>query len=193
MHHCLTLFAVPACLPACPTPARGDFKKLSIDNQSPTTGGFGGAFNQWEVRWNDGITAQGSSGSPLLRASNRRIIGQLRGGSSFCSTPFAPDWYGKISLGFPQGLATFLAGNSGVTAMDGASSPGPMGGNPTPNPTPSPSTCFETQAEIAQQFPCLGNCNGGANGCFCDALVRAVLLLLRSSSPPPRPPLCLSI
>lgn len=28
---------------------RGDFKKLSIDNQSPSTGGFAGTFNQWQV------------------------------------------------------------------------------------------------------------------------------------------------
>ena len=127
----------------------GDYMKISIDNQQPTTGGFGGAFNQWEVRWNDGITAGGSSGSPLLRQSTRRVLGQLRGGSSFCFTQSSPDWYGKVSLGYNQGLDDILASGTSVTFMDGANVPGvtlvspppppPSPPPPPPSPPPSPS------------------------------------------------------
>jgi hypothetical protein len=82
----------------------GDVMKISQDND-PIVRSGGGFFNNathWEVRWNSGITAVGSSGSPLFD-NNRRIIGQLHGGTSFCSTPTDPDWYGSFDQSWTGG------------------------------------------------------------------------------------------
>lgn len=51
--------------------------------------------SHWEVTWNFGITASGSSGSPLYDPSHR-ILGQLHDGTSFCATPQGVDWYGSF-------------------------------------------------------------------------------------------------
>jgi len=55
----------------------------------------------WQVTWSEtengyGVTEGGSSGSPLFDAEGH-IIGTLTGGSSFCSDPGAPDYYGRFS------------------------------------------------------------------------------------------------
>ena len=81
----------------------GSAKKISTytSNLSSTTYN-GGAFNaHWNVYWTatingHGITEGGSSGSPLFN-QNKRIVGQLSGGTTFCSTPNTPDLYGKFS------------------------------------------------------------------------------------------------
>ena len=81
----------------------GSAKKISTytSNLSSTTYN-GGAFNaHWNVYWTStsnghGVTEGGSSGSPLFN-QNKRIVGQLSGGTSFCSTPNTPDLYGKFS------------------------------------------------------------------------------------------------
>jgi lysyl endopeptidase len=69
---------------------RGDVKKISIDDDSPTVSG-----SFLEVIWNDGTTEPGSSGSALFD-DNRRIIGQLFGGSASCDNPTGIDEYGRI-------------------------------------------------------------------------------------------------
>lgn len=76
----------------------GDVKKISIDNQSPQSSQWTGnpSGTHWRVRWNDGVTASGSSGSPLFNESGQ-IIGQLTGGASTCVNPLAQDFYGKMS------------------------------------------------------------------------------------------------
>ena len=71
----------------------GDVKKVSFvnsitasyyDKPSVTT--------YWYIsRWDDGITQDGSSGSPLFDADGY-IIGELTGGASFCDTPYN-DYY----------------------------------------------------------------------------------------------------
>lgn len=105
----------------------GDIKKISLDSNSPAitayTGGTG--TTHWEVRWNQGITANGSSGSPLFDP-NGRIIGQLHGGTSFCHAPTAPDWYGRLSVSWNGGgisstrLKDWLdPDNTGLTVLDG--------------------------------------------------------------------------
>ena len=79
----------------------GDVMKISIDDHSPTFTTptyFGyqvGTNHFWRVSWDDGITARGSSGSPLFN-NDGRIIGQLAGGGSFCATPQSPDQYGRF-------------------------------------------------------------------------------------------------
>jgi lysyl endopeptidase len=79
--------------------------KISQDNNYPLVRSGGGVYNDathWEVHWNQGITAGGSSGSPLFD-NNRRIIGQLHGGASYCSTPTAPDFYGSFDQSWTGG------------------------------------------------------------------------------------------
>lgn len=60
----------------------------------------------WRVVWIQGITAAGSSGSPLFD-SNHRILGQLHYGNSYCSTPNAPDYYGSFDRSW-TGVARIL-------------------------------------------------------------------------------------
>lgn len=55
----------------------------------------------WKVVWTatedgHGVTEGGSSGSPLFN-SDGLIIGTLTGGSSSCSTPNEPDYFGRFS------------------------------------------------------------------------------------------------
>jgi hypothetical protein len=99
----------------------GDIKKISLDNDPATSAAYqGGSGNtHWEVSWDDGVTAVGSSGSPLFD-QNHRIVGQLHGGTSYCSTPSAPDWYGKFSVSWNNGLAVYLdPDNTGIHTLDG--------------------------------------------------------------------------
>ena len=81
----------------------GSAKKISTFNSSPTSTSFnGGAANaHWNVSWSStsnghGVTEGGSSGASLFN-QNKKIIGQLSGGSSFCSSPNSPDQFGKFS------------------------------------------------------------------------------------------------
>lgn len=75
-----------------------------------------------EVSWDDGVTAPGSSGSPLYNAS-KQVIGQLCCGGSSCNTPGRPDFYGRFDRNLDR-LTPFL-----LTEGDGGG-----GGGPTPEP-----------------------------------------------------------
>lgn len=116
----------------------GDIKKISIDNDALVTNATSFPIGNitypvgsyWEVVWNDGVTEGGSSGSAIFDA-NRRVIGQLLGGSSFCSSPNESDVYGKISASWEGGgsatrrLKDWLdPTNSGVMTLDGKISNG---------------------------------------------------------------------
>lgn len=108
----------------------GDFKKISI----PQTV-FSGSTNfarYWGVRWlpgylNKGVTEGGSSGSPLFGA-NKKIVGQLWGGSSNCDRPTSGDYYGKLSWSWTNGNIGEVSAqikpwldpdNTGITLLDG--------------------------------------------------------------------------
>ena len=57
--------------------------------------------NFWEVKWattisGHGVTEGGSSGSPLFNSAGL-IIGTLTGGDASCSSPDAPDYFGRFS------------------------------------------------------------------------------------------------
>lgn len=100
----------------------GDVKKISISRKTPISSGFdpkkmppySGTETHWKVIWDEGITAPGSSGSPLFN-SNHELIGILTGGFSFCETEkkdkdgkviggrLWPDFYGKLSKGWSNG------------------------------------------------------------------------------------------
>ncbi len=112
----------------------GDVKKFSLDTGTPVSSDDNGNTttngNYWKVTWNNGITEGGSSGSPLFsNTSKGRIVGQLLGGSSFCTPVTAqddPDLYGKISTswagdGTPATrLSNWLdPNNTGASTLDG--------------------------------------------------------------------------
>lgn len=59
-----------------------------------------------EVTWDDGVTAPGSSGSPLYNAS-KQVLGQLCCGGSECDAPRAPDYYGRLDRNLER-LRPFL-------------------------------------------------------------------------------------
>jgi PKD repeat protein len=106
----------------------GLFKKLSIDYNRVTTynksitwdeGGTTPAFTHWEVGFDIGLTAGGSSGSPLFN-DKKLIIGQLHGGSDNV------DYYGKLSYSWTNPitgsnkLRQYLdPDNTGVTILPG--------------------------------------------------------------------------
>ena len=110
----------------------GDIKKISTYNSTlGTTAWNGGGTTHWRVRWAEtdnghGVTEGGSSGSPIFN-SNGHIIGDLSGGSSFCTNTNGQDLYGKLSYSWsPNGasnnekLQPWLdPTNSQVTSMDG--------------------------------------------------------------------------
>jgi hypothetical protein len=77
----------------------GDVKKISKDNNPPVSD-VNSYF--WNVSWDQGITEQGSSGSPLFNSAHK-IIGQLNGGQSKCSNQTGIDRYGKFSKSFDNG------------------------------------------------------------------------------------------
>ncbi|GJJ69693.1 lysyl endopeptidase [Entomortierella parvispora] len=80
----------------------------------------------WQIpRWTEGTTEPGSSGSPLFDA-DKRIVGQLHGGSASCWNPNGYDVYGGIHASFQtppkikNRLATYLDPDStGAKTLDG--------------------------------------------------------------------------
>lgn len=112
----------------------GDVKKFSLDTGAPVSADVEGNTvangDFLKVTWNNGITEGGSSGSPLFNnATQGRIVGQLFGGSSFCTPVSAqddPDWYGKLSVSWTGGgtlnsrLSDWLDPlGTGVTTLNG--------------------------------------------------------------------------
>jgi hypothetical protein len=79
----------------------GDRKKISTFTSNLSNSSVYHPGAHWRVTWaatetNHGVTEGGSSGSPLFNAAHR-IVGTLTGGGSFCNSPTAPDYYGKLS------------------------------------------------------------------------------------------------
>lgn len=107
----------------------GDVKKISRENSTLTSTGWGGPGNShWaNPGWDDGVTEPGSSGSPLFD-QNHRVVGQLHGGQSACGNPANQqgDVYGKFSVswGGNNTNSTRLSNwldpqGTGATAVDG--------------------------------------------------------------------------
>lgn len=110
----------------------GDIKKISRDNNPATNGGSSGwGSDHWRVYWDQGVTEGGSSGSPLYD-QNKRIVGQLHGGASFCGASAANLWdeYGKFSDSWNGSSASkrlrdwLDPANTGATTNDGYSPTG---------------------------------------------------------------------
>jgi len=82
----------------------GDIKKISTYTTPPVTAGWNTSpilDSHWRLTWattanGTGVTEPGSSGSPLFD-QNKRIVGDLTGGGSYCTDLTAPDSYGKLS------------------------------------------------------------------------------------------------
>ena len=116
----------------------GSAKKISTFNSNLTSTSYnGGAFNaHWEVYWDatsngHGVTEGGSSGSPIFN-QDKRIVGQLSGGSSICSNPSVfSDEYGKFSTNWNSNGSTAASQlepwldpmNLNITNLDGTYSP----------------------------------------------------------------------
>ena len=104
----------------------------------------------WQIpRWDQGTTEPGSSGSPLFNA-DKRIVGQLHGGSASCYNRNGYDVYGAIYASFlnppkiKNRLATYLdPEGTGAKFLDGygleqarRESRQRHGDNPPPYPQP---------------------------------------------------------
>lgn len=108
----------------------GDLKKISfISTPFDSTQWTGnGVENHWFVQWSSGVTEGGSSGSPLYD-QNKRVVGQLHGGASYCGAPTNSlnDEYGKFFYSWDkngananQRLKPWLdPNNSGAITIDG--------------------------------------------------------------------------
>lgn len=109
----------------------GDTKKISTTNFI-VSGGWQINGTHWNVTWSEtqtnwGVTEGGSSGSPLFN-QDKRMVGQLTGGGSFCNNPSAPDSYGKFNRNWSgnpnaadQKLKVWLdPNNTGIEFLDGS-------------------------------------------------------------------------
>jgi PKD repeat protein len=93
----------------------GLMKKISIDNDPPVTYGYSitwdgsvssPANTHWDVYFDKGMTAGGSSGSPLFN-QDKRIIGQLHGGGSYDA------YYGKLNYSWGHCNAGTISSHGG--------------------------------------------------------------------------------
>ncbi|GEM_PF-1219994 len=103
---------------------RNEEKAISR-NGDPLIDGQNWGPTHWRVtEWEEGTTEPGSSGSPLFDP-NKRIIGQLQGGTASC-TSITYDEYGKLAVSWDGGgtsssrLSDWLdPGGTGVVFQDG--------------------------------------------------------------------------
>jgi hypothetical protein len=108
-----------------------DIMKISTYTSTLQSLNVGGTGTHWQVIWagttnGHGVTEQGSSGSPIFNSSGK-IVGTLTGGSSFCTSPNDPDYYGKMYYHWDKNgntAATRLKDwldptNSGLTSLAG--------------------------------------------------------------------------
>ena len=82
---------------------KGDVKKISTYTDNLMTA-YEDGLNEnafWRVNWMEtanghGVTETGSSGAPIFN-HEKLVVGVLSVGTSFCSKPEDPDYYGKVS------------------------------------------------------------------------------------------------
>ncbi len=116
----------------------GHEKRIAIEDQALTVSAYGGGSGttHWRVNdWDQGTTEGGSSGSGLFN-QNKRVVGQLHGGSAACGNNLS-DYYGRLSVSWTGGgsaatrLSDHLNPGGGVTSFAGYRTPG-GGGNVAP-------------------------------------------------------------
>lgn len=115
----------------------GHEKRIAVEDQALVVSGYGGGSGttHWRViDWDQGTTEGGSSGSGLWN-QNKRLVGQLHGGSAACGNELS-DYYGRLSVSWTGGgsAATRLRdwldpSSSGATTFAG------YRGGSTPPPT----------------------------------------------------------
>ncbi|GIX35227.1 MAG: lysyl endopeptidase [Lysobacteraceae bacterium] len=120
----------------------GHEKRISVENQALQISGYGGSSGttHWRVvDWDLGTTEGGSSGSGLWD-QNKRLVGQLHGGSAACGNDLS-DYYGRLSVSWTGGgtsstrLSNWLdPAGTGATTLNGYR-PGSGGGSDTTPPT----------------------------------------------------------
>lgn len=147
-----------------------DEKRISFENDPVTTTSYSGTSspgNGSHIRvadWDLGTTEPGSSGSPLY-SPQRRIIGQLHGGSAACGNNLS-DWYGRFSVSWAGGgtnatrLSNWLdPSNTGATTLDTLV---PGGGTPV---------CGNGVVESGEQ--CDDNNTNSGDGCSSTCQIEA--------------------
>lgn len=108
----------------------GDIKKVSIDSDAAITAKFNSSYHPkgfWNIlRWEKGVTEQGSSGGPLFD-QNKKLVGTLTGGAATCILP-TNDYFEKFALAWDyrketnKQLKTWLDPlSSGAEELDGMS------------------------------------------------------------------------
>ncbi len=77
----------------------GDVMKVSYDADPVVRTAYPGTTGNvfWQTNWNQGVTEEGSSGSSLFN-NEHNIIGQLRGGYSYCGGNDLRDYYGAFDV-----------------------------------------------------------------------------------------------
>lgn len=86
-----------------------DVKKISPTNSISISSFYQDEnnMNAWKAEWSSACTETGSSGSALFD-QQRRIIGQLWGGASYCGAPAEEmyDYYGRLDLSWNSDMKT---------------------------------------------------------------------------------------
>jgi Calx-beta domain len=97
---------------------QGSHKRISFGTTiTSCVGGLPGPCQNFTpVRWNQGTTEGGSSGSGLWKGTpaDARLVGTLTGGEALCSNLNGIDYYGSFSVTYPN-ISSFLTG-TGPTA-----------------------------------------------------------------------------
>jgi serine protease len=132
----------------------GHEKRIAVENNALQISGYGGGSGSthWRVvDWDQGTTEGGSSGSGLWD-QNKRLVGQLHGGSAACGNNLS-DYYGRLSVSWTGGgssssrLSSWLdPTGSGVSTMNGYRPGGSGGGDTTPPTTPGSLSATATSA-----------------------------------------------
>lgn len=90
----------------------GDALRFSTRDENLDLAASDPAANFIKVRWREGVTEQGSSGSAIFNANNQ-IVGTLFGGVSSCITPNGIDTYGRFDRAYERsGWPHYLASDA---------------------------------------------------------------------------------
>ncbi|MES2885193.1 MAG: trypsin-like peptidase domain-containing protein [Pseudomonadota bacterium] len=151
----------------------GDEKRISMDLNQTFIAAYGeqpdspqSALTPTHIlvqSWDRGVTEGGSSGSGIWN-SERRLVGQLSGGSSSCDAPQAPDWYGRMFSNFSNvpapltSLATWLDPVGNTQVLDGL--------DPAKSGTPPATGGGVLPGAGSGDAPASGNAGSGGGGAF---------------------------
>ena len=153
----------------------GSPKHINFDNDQAYSCNWDGSSTHWCLSWDDGGTAGGSSGSPIFN-SDKRVVGQLSGGSGAeCGNGTGTDYYGKFSKSWSNSssssgnLKAWLdPGNSSVYTLDGTYDGGAFlygctnssACNYDPDATNDDGSCEYASGSC--------DCSGSPTGNYCD-------------------------